>query len=793
MSMNAPNGSGAKRPAAALTERRWLVSLVLAALVANLLSFVPAQAQTGPDETLKPIDMMLVIDNSGSMFESPGNDPDLLRIVGANLFIARLGFAEAAADDYQVGIVSFGSTAELTAPLQPLTGAAREALAGIIKRPTASGNTNIVGALQSAYAELRTSPARRPTNLPAIVLLTDGTPFPSEGQSQADLEKLLAENKDIPFFIMLLQNPASPSPAYAAYIDFWQRMQVSYSHIFTYPVNGAAEIEATYNNIVAQLQNTVPSEGLPVAPDAPLQVFVSRYVQKVVITVIHQRDTEKGVVAVRDPNGAAVVDSEPGVVRFRGTDNNVEVISVTRPRLSSALSDDFWTVESDAPVTVFLDRQGAYRIKFLTPRVSLTDLTNVYLASDRQSPSTPLTVQFQLIDADGQPVLEPQPIVGRVGLPGGTEQAWASIPADVTPVAGVYLVAFDFEGLPAEVRAQPGRFVFYLSAGTAAQPGAADDERSIPIAIAQLIVDVGPGPFIEALTPNPVQCRAGQAAPVSVSLGDFESAVTETVRLRVLSDAAEVELTLAGPGVFTGDLAPLCAPLIPPVPCSTEQAAAVQLRLAAELASGAPNAPVITDWPITVVGGACTATPAPTLTPLPPTATPSPTPIPDSDGDGLLDPQDDCAGEAGLAQFAGCPTPWWVWALLAALGLGLVAGGAGLAPRLGLLVNPPPQAYVLEIRTGERTQPRAIHAAGREKGRNKVRLGGDRKKCDLFIAGLTHPVEFIVEKQGERVMVINALTQAPVGTIDARGYREVMTSNPAVKLRFSTDQSKLKA
>ena len=42
-------------------------------------------------------------------------------------------------------------------------------------------------------------------------------------------------------------------------------------------------------------------------------------------------------------------------------------------------------------------------------------------------------------------------------------------------------------------------------------------------------------------------------------------------------------------------------------------------------------------------------------------------------------------------------------------------------------------------------------------------------------------------------MVINALTQAPVGTIDARGYREVMTSNPAVKLRFSTDQSKLKA
>jgi len=738
---------------------------------------------------------MLVIDNSGSMFKSPGNDRDLLRIVGANLFLARLGFAEPNADEYQLGIVSFGTDPDLVAPLQPLGDEARNRVAELIANPVTAGDTNIIGALQAAYKELRESPARRPTNLPVVVLLTDGTPSPSEGQSQADIERLIAENKDIPLFIMLLQNPDTPSEAYETYIKFWERMQVSYNNVFTYSVVGAAQIEATYNAIVAQLQNTVPSEGLAITPDTPLQVFVGRYIQKIVVTIIHQRGTEKGIVTVRDPDGNAVANSEPGVVQFRGEENNVEVISVARPRLSSTLTDDYWSIESDAPVTVFLDPQGAYRISFLAPRVSLTDITNVYLSGDRQSPSRPLAMQFQLVDADGQPVLEPQPIQGRVILPGGVEQEWSGIPSDLAPVDGVYHVEFDFDALPAEMREQPGRFVFFLSAGSAAQPGAeADSERRIPIAIARLLLDVGPGPFIAELAPSPVQCGPGQPAPVSVIIGDFDTGVADTMRVRVLSGATEVELALASPGVFSGDLADLCQPLIAPLACSTELEAAFQVRLAAELVDGSPNPAVITDWPVQVIGVACTATAAPTVTSPPPTATPTPTPIPDTDGDGLLDPQDACLAQAGSEQFSGCPTPWWVWALWGVLGRGVALAAVWLAPRIVIIFAPPPQAYVLEVRTDtrQRASPRSIHAKGREKARNKVRIGGGPRRSDLLVAGLKDP-EFSVEKQGERVVVLNAQTRVPVCVVDDETLKEVATSNPAVKLRFCKDQAKLRA
>ena len=76
-----------------------------------LIVWVPqVEVQGQSVDSPRPIDLLIVIDNSCSMFPqdqilagctSFGSDPDFLRIKGANIFIARLGFGEENEDQYQ--------------------------------------------------------------------------------------------------------------------------------------------------------------------------------------------------------------------------------------------------------------------------------------------------------------------------------------------------------------------------------------------------------------------------------------------------------------------------------------------------------------------------------------------------------------------------------------------------------------------------------------------------------------------------------------------------------------------
>jgi hypothetical protein len=128
--------------------------------------------------------------------------------------------------------------------------------------------------------------------------------------------------------MMLLQTPHTTDAGFREYIAFWQRMQTQYSHIFTYKIESQKHIEETYNQIVAQLQDTVPSAGCPVLPGEPVRVFVSRYVEEMVVTIIHKSGEPPGEVRIIDPLGNQVLDSDPGVSRFLGEENPIEVISV---------------------------------------------------------------------------------------------------------------------------------------------------------------------------------------------------------------------------------------------------------------------------------------------------------------------------------------------------------------------------------------------------------------------------------------------------------------------------------
>lgn len=738
----------------------------------------------------KPIDMMIVIDNSCSMFPREkivpgcdvwGNDPDFLRIVGADLFIARLGFGEVNEAEYQAGVISLGETARLISPLRPLS-AIRDTLARTIANPAPELATGIVPALKLAYRELRESPARRPGNLPAIVLITDGVPYPREGQSDADIEGLIKENPDIPLFVMLLQNVTEPREEYARYIGFWQQMQARYTHVFTYVIRDAKQIEETYNTIVAQLQNTVPSEGTLVTPGAPLEVFVSRYVQKMVITVIHEVGRSKGLVTVKDPKGAIISDSDPGVSHFRGDDNPVEVISIAAPRLHDGVKEDFWTITSDAPVIVFLDRQGAYRINFLSPEVSRTDITNVYLATERWTPDREFVIRFNLLDEKDSPVLEPQPIQGKIKYPNGEEGVWR-IPADLLPGAdGVYEVRYNFISEYPAISEGSGRFIFIINAGTA-------DERSdkyIPIATARLLVDVGPGCYIATISPEPLQCTLGRPALITVTLGSPDACLADTLRVRVFGESADVRLTAETSGVFTGDVTPLCEPLLRGLACSTQQETTLKVRMSAQLADGAPLPPVERNVLVQVIAPPCTPTPPPP---------PPPTPIPDRDGDGWNDVEDSCPERPGMAWFKGCPPPLWLLILLGALAVGfLVFFFLWLWPWIKVRTfAPPPNGYVLVCQEGEKIKiltPKSVRSTGLARRTNRVTIGGDQKKAHIYVKGLK-PVEFVVVRQNGEVVILDAETGARKATF-SEAPSIVSTSNKYINLRVGLDQSRLR-
>jgi hypothetical protein len=773
-----------------------IAATVLPLLLLVFLQYCPAPAQaqpTGPGVP-QPVDMMMVIDNSCSMFpahveppicEGLDNDPNFLRIVGGNLFIARLGFSESNEDAYQLGAISFGENPpQLLSPLKPLK-SARDTLSRLIADPHPQLATQIVPALQLAYDQLRTSPNRRPGNLPAVILITDGVPYPIEGQSNSEIEALLSKNSDIPLFIMLLKNPAKPASApdasqYQEYIQFWQQMSAKYPRTLTYPIESAEQIEQTYNQIIAQLQNTVSPGPIPLSAGQTLQVHVDHYVRKLIVTVRRSAPDASGTVTIKDADQVPVRDGDPGVEHFRGTVNPFEVIAIGAPRLTPALKDKDWQITSDQPVTVFLDRQGAYRITFRSPAVSLTDISNIYLATGRQPPGEALDIRFALVDIDsGMIIPDTQPLQGTVILPDGREEPWRIDTGTVPDSQGVYRLPFDLLSVYPTAREQPGRFTFILNAGSA---DAGSATKRLPIATARLLVDAGPGPFIGEITPQPFACGGGRSSVLTVNVGDANTAAPGSIHVRVVG--SDVSLDPKSDGVFAADLSDMCAELLKPLPCSIEQTASLHVQLTAQLADGTALPAIDRELPAQLIAAACP--PTPTIAPPPP----SPTPVPTRDGDGLNDLVDRCPTSWGPTFLGGC-TPLW----------SLIVAGAAVLGLLWLLIfqvvpllkvhyiAPPPRGGIKIVQTGQLPVIRNLYSVGLGRRANRIRIGGDKKRDHIYIKDLKSP-EFIAQREGKEAVLIDPAS----GVVKARfgtTVTPVSTSKVGTTLHICENITKL--
>ncbi len=713
--------------------------------------------------------------------------------------MASLGLGESNAKDYQVGVISLGQDPpELISSLRPIADA-RDALAKAISSPKAKPTTYLVPALQLAYRELKESPQRRPGNQPAVVLLTDGAPYPEEGQGDEEIRELIEANSDVPLFIILLQNPEKKSDTLERYTRFWEGAQRQYDYVRAYRANNASEITQTFDEIVARLQNSITEPGGDkVTPQQPLLVYVGKYDQKMELKIVHEPGKPKATVTIIDPKKVVVTKDDRGVVWFPGADNPTEAISIGAERLDQAPRNDIWTITSTAPVDVRITRRGAYHIEFVQPEVSLTSVASQYLALSRQSPAKPMTIRFKLLlNKNGEPVTERQEINGRVVRPDGTS-AELRIPSSIQPDAnGIYEITYDFVmDYPAAAK-RPGRFMLTLNAGVSDPKS----DTRVPIARADLLVDVGRGAYIASVAPEQIICAADQPpANLIVTLGDADAAKTDSIHTRVYYGGRDLELKPGSGNTFTAALAPVCQALLSGLACDQKREDKLRIRLVSENRDGSVAPPA--EYSLAVQVAAVRCTPTPTRTPVPPTATPTPTltptptptPIPNSDPDPLNDLVDKCPTRAEwkiAPWFGGCPPPWW------ALVLGGLAGLAILAlivfiliPLLTVLISPPPDAYVLIIRDGKaQSSPRSIRNAGMGVLRNKVTIGSEGH---IRIAGLK-PIELRVERRGKKdAVVLDGATGSQKTAIHETPPAQLNTSNTSVILKFSTDATRLR-
>lgn len=415
-------------------------------------------------EEFKPVDVLLVIDQSGSMDKV--TDKSGLRASAAKFFVDYLGIYANKAQAHRVGMVGFGDDA----PQQYTT-----ALSEVLRDPAAIksrisalnlGNTNFLVAFQQADALFTSGRSYDSARQRAIIVFTDGEPDLGGGRSGPALFPEIVRYAQAHF-------GTQHCPIYVVAIDqtgaYWSRDKKYWESIAkAFQIGRMEDLEPVFHHIIADIIGFGWEEIPQPAVGKPTPVEIEPYLERVSFTVL--KTDPRVSLTIKRPDGRQVTGDDPDVIFRTGEKGSqFETYSIANPTPGT------WQLQlaGEGKVRIFKD---ALRI-----HAALNSPTSPYPRG------RPIAMVASFRRRDGRPV---QPIPGyplhlsaAVTDPKGKREY-----VQLTPRPGTDL----FDGDHAVACSQSGRYRVDLTVK--------GGERRI--FERQVTIDAGPWPYLELRSPR---------------------------------------------------------------------------------------------------------------------------------------------------------------------------------------------------------------------------------------------------------------------------------------------------
>lgn len=272
----------------------------------NLVSTPPVgnvmESASGPGIKRLDVDVVLIVDWSGSMNGDSGSDPEKLRLRASEVMASSLA-ADIFPRHTRMGYIQFAKSAVIAQELVDvekkdarldLIGSIYDLSDDVPANSDWTTLTNISDAFVVAGQMLEESKSKDDpkfaSNVPAIVFLTDGRPtngFTSESGVKSVVTDLL--DKGTIIFVVILRNPNNPEPDsvygtadsplnFAFWRSFWYKLSNDHPEQVKYfEAQDDTQLEGIYNTIRARLvkEGTKPTDRLeynPLDPNAFIEV-----------------------------------------------------------------------------------------------------------------------------------------------------------------------------------------------------------------------------------------------------------------------------------------------------------------------------------------------------------------------------------------------------------------------------------------------------------------------------------------------------------------------------------------
>ena len=498
--------------------RRWqrtcllvlLIVLFLCVALCAVATFLAGRASAQETEPM-PLDVLLLIDHSNSMWEKGGvgSDPHLLRLEAAGLFISYLGL-DADRADHRLGVIYFGGESRLVVPLTSISNAAqRTAIREAIAHPTPMDWTDPLRALEMAYEELFHSSRHDPDHRPAVVLLTDGKPELASVSTPEKKAAYVADLRDLverfrergcPIFTIALASEATDADPeiQTFYRNLWQEIAARTPPGEYYEARTARDLPHIYHSIVAHLLGVeahppvveVEVEGT-LTEEIPVEAGLAR-----LVLLVFKSDASIRVRLLR-PGGASARPDDPDVRYVGGTGNaREEVWAISNPR------PGLWKVELSGHGVVLVWKDTIPVPDTSPPAYTiLVEAPPPYVPADQ-----PLEIICAVQNGEGTPLQDSSlQVVVELRRAGFAEAALMARDdghdGDAAPGDGYYTARHP--ALP------PGAYTFLVRAL----------QQGREIARREVAFEAVPLPRMEVLSPSPgLSIRPGETVTIALNV-----------------------------------------------------------------------------------------------------------------------------------------------------------------------------------------------------------------------------------------------------------------------------------